>query len=441
MRILIVSHDPIGERMAGPAIRYWELAYALSKEFEVLLAAPGQPTLRSADFRLEGYETDGQALAHLAKQADVILVSGYLLYKFPLLKTTGKALMVDIYDPFILENLEIHSVRPLPEQAGIHTVNLRVLNELLQTGDFFICASEKQRDYWLGMLAAVGRINPYTYNDDRSLRRLVDVVSFGLPAEPPGHEKQVLKGIWEGIDRDDKVILWGGGIWEWFDPLTLIKAMARIVERRGDVKLFFMGMRHPNVEDVPEMRMCAKAVELSKELGLYKRHVFFNDWAPYLERENYLLEADIGVSLHFDYVETRFSFRTRLLDYIWAGLPMIVTKGDALSDLVERHGLGRTVDYEDVQEVEQSLLALLNEPDLRVERREEFKKVAGQFTWAKVVEPLARFCRQPRRAPDAPFLGSQKPSLLALAWRTWREEGIGGLWARAHTYLRRRWPP
>lgn len=438
MKILIVSHDPLGERMAGPAIRYWEMAGALSKEFEVLLAAPGQPTLKSADFRLEGYEPDGQALAHLAKQADVILVSGYLLHKFPLLKSTGKPLVVDIYDPFILENLEIHSVRPLPEQAGIHTVNLKVLNELLQTGDFFSCASEKQRDYWLGMLAAVGRINPYTYNDDRRLRRLVDVVSFGLPGRAPGHEKQVLKGVWEGIDRDDKVILWGGGIWEWFDPLTLIKAMARMVEKRGDVKLFFMGMRHPNVEDVPEMRMCAKAVQLSEDLGLFGKHIFFNDWVPYQERENYLLEGDIGVSLHFDYIETRFSFRTRLLDYIWAGLPMVVTKGDALGDLVERHGLGRTVDYEDVQQVEQSLWALLNEPDLRAGRREEFERVAAQLTWAKVVEPLARFCRQPSRAPDAPFPGGQRTSLLALARHSWEEGGIRGLWAKARTYLGRR---
>ena len=27
-------------------------------------------------------------------------------------------------------------------------------------GDFFVCASERQRDYWLGMLAAEGRITP-----------------------------------------------------------------------------------------------------------------------------------------------------------------------------------------------------------------------------------------------------------------------------------------
>ncbi|MDQ7029881.1 MAG: hypothetical protein Q9O62_08955 [Ardenticatenia bacterium] len=52
-------------------------------------------------------------------------------------------------------------------------------------GDFFICASERQRDWWLGLLEASGRINPYTFGEDPSLRRLIDVVPFGLPEGPP----------------------------------------------------------------------------------------------------------------------------------------------------------------------------------------------------------------------------------------------------------------
>jgi hypothetical protein len=39
-----------------------------------------------------------------------------------------------------------------------------------------------------------------------------------------------------------------------------------------------------------------------------------------------LREADIGVSLHREDVETRYSFRTRVLDYLWAGLPIITTE-------------------------------------------------------------------------------------------------------------------
>ena len=39
---------------------------------------------------------------------------------------------------------------------------------------------------------------------------------------------------------------------------------------------------------------------------------------PYDERADYLLDADVGVSTHFPHIETEFSFRTRILDYLWA---------------------------------------------------------------------------------------------------------------------------
>lgn len=51
------------------------------------------------------------------------------------------------------------------------------------------------------------------------------------------------------------------------------------------------------------------------------------------------MEADAGVSTHMSHVETTFSFRTRILDYLWAGRPpMVVTEGDSFAELVEREG-------------------------------------------------------------------------------------------------------
>ena len=87
------------------------------------------------------------------------------------------------------------------------------------------------------------------------------------------------------------------------------------------------------------MRMAVDARGLSDELGLTGTHVFFNEgWVDYDDRQNYLLEADIGVSTHLDHVETALSFRTRILDYLWASLPMVATRGDSLADLIERAG-------------------------------------------------------------------------------------------------------
>src|SRR5206468_11661898 len=143
-----------------------------------------------------------------------------------------------------------------------------------------VCASEKQRDYWLGMLAANNRINPHEYDADPTMRDLIDVVPFGVPAEPPRPTGRALKGAYSGIGENDRVILWGGGIWEWFDPLTLIRAVHQIRDTHPEVKLFFMGVKHPNPL-VPDMDMTARAMALAEELGLTGSAVFFNDWVPY----------------------------------------------------------------------------------------------------------------------------------------------------------------
>ena len=449
-RVLLISNDVIGEKMAGPGIRFWEFAKALSKAHKVTLAVPNRNPPLSSGFDVCTYVYKGRELQELARNADAIVFQGFVLHLHPFLRELDVPLVVDIYDPFVLENIQVYSHnRSMGERMMLHGNDLDVLNDQLKAGDFFICASEKQRDFWIGMLLALGRVNPHTYDDDETLQKLIAVVPFGIPSEPPAHTKLVLKGVHKTIRERDRVILWGGGIWDWFDPCTLIRAMARIAEQRDDVKLFFMGVKHPNPL-IPEMKGTTEAIPLSKELGLYDEFIFFNEWVPYKERQNYLLEADVGVSLHLDHIETRLSFRTRLLDYIWAGLPIVTTRGDCMSELVEQYDLGKVVDYEDVEQVTETLLELLDTPDLREAYRPNFEKVRDQFTWERVVDPLTNFCANPHFAPDRGALGSRRQSaypgqgaigltpwwlLPGRAWRVFRHGGLRTLYKYTRTYL------
>ena len=125
---------------------------------------------------------------------------------------------------------------------------------------------------------------------------------------------------------------------------------------------------------------------------------------PYEERANYLLEADIGVSFHRDHLETRFSFRGRFLDYLWASLPIIATEGDVLSDLVSTQGLGRVVKAGDEEHVAAAILDMVNVPDLRARHAPQFERVATNFRWDVVTHPLVEFCAQPKIAPDKDYL-------------------------------------
>jgi hypothetical protein len=193
------------------------------------------------------------------------------------------------------------------------------------------------------------------------------------------------------------VIIWGGGVWNWFDPLTLIKAVKIISLKRNDVKLFFMGVTHPN-SGVPKMRMLSDAVELARELGILDKYVFFNfGWVDYNERVNYLMEADIGVSCHFDTLETQLSFRTRILDYLWAGLPIVCTKGDYFADLVQAEKLGFQVDYEDAGQFAENILRILDDKQLYETCSNNVKRVAEIYRWKNVTEPLVKYCQNPVR--------------------------------------------
>jgi hypothetical protein len=129
--------------------------------------------------------------------------------------------------------------------------------------------------------------------------------------------------------------------------------------------------------------------------------VFFNeDWVEYDDRQNYLLESDVGVSTHLDHVETEFSFRTRVLDYLWASLPIVATGGDSLATLIETTGIGTTVPPGDVDALEAALFQMLDDDEFRASCRGEIERIVPTYHWSKVLEPLLEFCRAPARAPD-----------------------------------------
>ncbi|OQY34965.1 MAG: hypothetical protein B6243_05175 [Anaerolineaceae bacterium 4572_5.2] len=446
--VALITNDVIGERMAGPGIRYWELARVLERHFTVKLIVPphlsGESSVPRQDFPAAVHLCESaRNLKALTQTSDIIITLGDNLLLYPFLAQLGKYLVVDIYDPYLLSGLARDAQAQMSEQLNNHERYLNLLASQLRSGDFFVCAGEKQRDYWLGALSTAGRVNPYTYQQDPILRRLIDVVPFGLPTYPPKHTRPVLKGVYKSIAQDDKVLLWGGGIWNWFDAPTLIKAMPQILQRRSNVKLFFMGVKRPN--SGARMSAVDEAIGLSKKLGLYDKAIFFNDWVPYNERQNYLLEADIGVSLHLNHIETRFAFRTRLLDYLWAALPTVTTCGDVMSETLAHYQLARLINPGDVDGLVKAVLGLLDAPTLKKDLSAQFKKAAKAFSWETVAQPLVEFCAAPYYAPDRAYFqqnqalsGAKRstPHWALKSWRVLREEGAFGLLKQGKEYLR-----
>jgi glycosyltransferase involved in cell wall biosynthesis len=449
-RVLILTGDPIGERMAGPAIRVWNIALTLQADgHEVRVVTTTRAERPDAPFDLVAVPPgDDRAFRPHERWAEVVLFQGYGLNQFPTLRRSDRYLVADVYDPMHLEMLE--QGRELPAA----TWDLRVaaardaLDDQLRRADLVLCASERQRLFYLGHLAALGRINPATYRDDPDLRRLLDLMPFGLdPIAPePG---PALRGTVAGFDADSKVLIWGGGVYSWFDPLSLIRAVAALSRERDDVRLFFLGTRHPGVE---EMGIVREAFDLARELGVEGTTVVFNDtWVPYAHRGAYLLEADAGVSTHHIHVETTFAFRTRILDYLWAGLPMVVTDGDGFAELVRDEELGVVVPGNDVAALTAALADVLD-PGRAAVYRANVARVRDRFAWPVVLGPLRAFVARPHHAADYPGdreamgtgPGRRTRRLsgplhdLRMAWHHMRHSGVRDVIRRAGVRLGRR---
>jgi glycosyltransferase involved in cell wall biosynthesis len=395
-RIVVVTGEVLAPRLAGPAIRAREVARALARDHTVTLATTAACEL--AEEEIECRHADGDELGALGAGADVVVVQGDGLRRAPRL-SDAPYVVVDLYAPFQLEALEQGRGLDRRQRRAAVGLGLDVVNQQLRRGDFFLCAHERQRDFWIGQLAGVGRINEAVYDDSPDLSRLVTVVPFGVPDTPPVRTAAGLRGVVPGIGPDDDVLLWGGGIYEWFDPVTLLHAVAELRARRPALRLYFAGARHPNPA-VGETDAAREARRVADELGLTGRHVFFGDWLAYEERVDVLLDADLAVSTHHDHVETRYSFRTRALDALWAGLPIVSTEGDALADLIVGAGAGAAVVPGDVTALADALDGLLGDPARRDSASAAARGLAAELRWSKVLEPLVDYCAAPYPSAD-----------------------------------------
>jgi glycosyltransferase involved in cell wall biosynthesis len=405
-RVLLISHDILGAKMAGPGIRYYHLSRVLSQHCQLRLAAPhlDESTRTALQSQLPaasviGYtRRDWSSLQEAAQWAEVIIATPDTVSDLPQLAELPAAVVIDGYDPLLVEWLAMIPTATPADWTSHWPQRMTELFRQYLVGDFFVCASERQRYWWLGQLEVAGRINPLTYKQDPSLRRLVDVVAYGLPETEPQASRPMVKGVWPGIAADDQVVLWGGGLWSWLDPLTAVQAIAQLHPSHPRLKLIFPGTIHPNpaMQTMPVKN--SQIYQYAEAHGLLNTAVFFGEWVAYADWPSVLLESDIALSLHHETAETQLAYRSRMLEYIWAGLPIVATEGDATSELVKSYRLGQIVAYQDAAGVAQAILNLLHQP--AEEYQGNLAAARQALSWERVAQPLIQFCRNPQRAPD-----------------------------------------
>jgi len=379
-RALLVCPEPLGHRQpAGIGIRFLEMA-------KVLLADGHEVTLLSRDAgAVAGCRADAitpETLQRYTSEAEVAVVQGHVAND---LFAHGAPIptVVDLYDPFVIENLHYYATRG----AEVFTHDHATLMQSLLRGDLFLCASEAQRLFYLGALLAAGRLNPIAFENDPHLDQLIRIAPFGVPGTagvPPAVEtaRQSKAG---GTPAVPGVLF--GGIYDWYDPILAIEAVAIARKTLADITLTFT--THPNPSLTPQGKL-AEAIAYVKKNGY--DFIRFEPWVAYEQRAAFYGRFGAALLTFPQSIETDLSMRTRVYDYLWGGLPIVTSSAPGTDELLTRYGAGSVMHSSTAGDFAAALVAALN----NVGMRDGAARFAADHQWSRTLQPLVDFVRAPR---------------------------------------------
>jgi glycosyltransferase involved in cell wall biosynthesis len=381
-RVLLICPEPLEHgQPAGVGIRFLEIARVLRGDGHTV-------TILAPDSGLSDASLVAQSAVH-----DVAVVQGHAANAF-FQHAHPIPTVVDLYDPFIVENLHYYEERGDEVFRHDHATLL----DSLARGDYFLCASEAQRLFYLGLLLAVGRLNPMLFDEDPQLDSLIGIAPFGV--QPPRAPQR--------RDLAAPAILFGG-IYDWYDPIAAIDAVAIARKTFPGATLTFT--THPNPDITPQGKL-AEAMAHARANG----HAFvrFEPWAPYEQRGRFFERFALALLTFPRSIETDLSMRTRVYDYLWCGLPIVSSPAPGTDELLERYAAGAVVADDFAGEI----IAILSEPARHASMVDGARRFVLDHQWERTLAPLRAFCREPRieKTKEAfvsrPELAPRPPSIF-----------------------------
>lgn len=369
MSFNVVVHTPdvVGDRMAGPGIRAWHLAAELARHFPTRLIARSEGSAPDSKERPAAAVTLIEHGSDAAREAlrDASVLVGQPARGFRK-RRREQRIAYDLFDPTVLELRELYGSAPSVRQRIHLAAEWWRLAEAVMRADLLVCAAGKQRELYERLQSSDA---PWIE------------VPFGIDLGETGVCEK----------SKDNIVIWGGGTWEWLDPIGAVDAIVRVNQAGVPARLLFLGRARPN-RNLIDRRRDDRFDQLLARGGPY---VSANEeWVPYRERLSWLRSGKIAIMLHRRTAEADYSIRTRLFDAIAAGIPVVASAGGFAAELVERESLGVVVPPEDTGAAAEAIRRLLTDDDLYTTAVKNLERIRPQFAWEVVTRPLVRAIMQ-----------------------------------------------
>lgn len=291
-------------------------------------------------------------------------------------------LILDAYVPIYVE-VSARESDNMPREYKNYFEDFKRHNHVLKRGDYFLCANETQKYFYTGALSSLGIINPYTYKNPRLI-----VVPFGIHNINPVAQKNPYTEL--GIDtKNDKVVLWFGGLYPWFRVDELLNAIKTLAGRDPSYKFVFVGGKNPFNANPDLLRQYNHTVKFAKDNSLINEQMFFVEWVDFNDRVNWYKYVDFVISINQPGEENIYSWRTRVMDYVWGELVTLTNGGDPLSETLLANDAAMKLDNLSEKEIVHAVEGIYAHPDQLKKTRKALSDLKARFFWNTVTANLA----------------------------------------------------
>lgn len=343
------------------------------------------------DFDSLGWVTELQVTADSFKPDCIVAVNfDFCLYAS---KLQGEApIWMDIYgDPLTIMQAAAYRVQ---SDRGLTTVT-GFLRQVLQAGDIFSVCGTPQLHMLVGELAMSGRLNRSTFGYE--FGRVIlpgsrDTEEATLPTAPPPRE--FLPSF--GVAENSFVVLWAGGYNTWTDVDTLFEGLTAAMRVNPRIMFVSVGASTYHGPDNVYERFL-KLVSASD----VRSNFLFLGWRPWKEMEYFYRESDLGINIDSLHYETVYGTRTRLVEMIGFGLPVVTTYGTELSSLLVGAAGALGFHPGNAAELSERLLTVAGSPAVRQGLAVNALAYArNSLAWGATTAPLREWVLAPQYAPD-----------------------------------------
>lgn len=275
----------------------------------------------------------------------------------------------------------------------------KLLLDGLLYGDRFSALSSRQRYALIGQLGAAGRLNQFTADID-----LVETIPYGiLPLR-----EVVPTTSTESPVSPTFTVMWSGGFNTWMDLDALINGLTHALKQNPRLRLLVVGGDIQGYSN----QAYGKFVSGIKSAGV-EGSVTLMDWQPLSGMQRLYSQCDVGINIDRYSNEAVLGSRTRIVNFLASGKPVLTTVITELSEELASKGLVIPFKLGDAADLTRVLLECSRIPAKMAETgalgKQHVYTQYNAFTCSRV---LSQWVQNPQVGGDKVPAGTAKDSLF-----------------------------